>query len=206
MIYLSLFWEFFKIGLFTIGGGYAMYPLIRQTVLNKGWLSADMLTNFVGISESTPGPFAINVATFVGMQTGQAEYGTVFAGILGAACTTLGVVLPSLIIIMIIAKLFKSFADSNAVQAVLYGMRPAVLGLILSAVTLLLAGLVFPSLTFLSLDSSSLKPFNYLYLILIVFFFALSNVKIKQKRISPILLILFSAVVGILLFGVFSLS
>lgn len=90
MIYLELFFTFFKIGLFTFGGGYAMIPMIQQSVVAKGWLTVDEVMSFVGIAESTPGPFAINIATFVGMSQ---------SGILGAVCTTLGVVMPSFIII-----------------------------------------------------------------------------------------------------------
>ena len=95
MTYLTLFWTFFKIGLFTFGGGYAMLPLIQQYVLGFGWLSEEELVNFVAVSESTPGPFAINIATYVGSSQ---------AGVLGAFFTTLGVVLPSFIIIFIVAK------------------------------------------------------------------------------------------------------
>ncbi|MEG2014540.1 MAG: chromate transporter, partial [Clostridia bacterium] len=101
MIYLDLFWAYFKIGLFTIGGGYAMVPMIIQiVVLDKAWISKEMLTNFIAISESTPGPFAINLATFVGMEMGKTAGLGVFGGFLGAGVTTFAVVLPSIIIIM----------------------------------------------------------------------------------------------------------
>ena len=98
MIFLELFITFFKIGAFTFGGGYAMLPLIQEEVLSKGWISAESLVNFIAISESTPGPFAVNMATFVGSAQG---------GFLGAFLATLGVVLPSFIIILIIAALIK---------------------------------------------------------------------------------------------------
>ena len=97
MIYLKLFLSFFKIGLFTFGGGYAMIPLIQETVLNNNWMGLEKLIDFIAISESTPGPFAINMATFIGTTKG---------GFIGAVFSTLGVVLPSFIIILIVAIKF----------------------------------------------------------------------------------------------------
>ena len=104
MIYIVLFLTFFKIGAFTFGGGYAMLPLIQEEVLKKAWLSQQEIIDFIAVSESTPGPFAVNMATFIGSQTG---------GILGAVCATLGVVLPSFIIILIVAKCFEVFGTSG---------------------------------------------------------------------------------------------
>ena len=95
MIFLELFWVFFLIGAFTFGGGYAMLPLMQAEVTAKGWISNEAVVNFIAVSESTPGPFAINMATYVGSEMG---------GVLGAACATLGVVLPSFVIILIVAK------------------------------------------------------------------------------------------------------
>ena len=97
-IYLILFFEFFKIGLFTFGGGYAMIPLVREVVLEYGWMSEDAFTNFIGVCESTPGPIAVNMATYVGSSTG---------GIIGSIMATIGVVLPSMIIIILILTLLK---------------------------------------------------------------------------------------------------
>ena len=110
MIYLELFWTFFLIGAFTFGGGYAMLPLIQIEVVNKGWLANEAVVNFVAVSESTPGPFAINMATYVGSEMG---------GILGAACATLGVVMPSFIIILIVAKCYDRFKKSKLVKGVM---------------------------------------------------------------------------------------
>ena len=121
MILLDLFLTFFKIGITTFGGGYAMIPLIQSEVVAKGWLSETALVNFIAVSESTPGPFAINIATYVGRVT---------AGILGSAMATLGVVLPSFIIILIVAKFYKKFRESKTVQGAMTGLRPAVIGLI----------------------------------------------------------------------------
>ena len=100
MILLELFLTFFKIGMFTIGGGYAMLPLIQADVIAHGWMPEEQIVNFIAVSESTPGPFAINISTYVGSQVG---------GILGAVCATLGVVLPSFIIILIVARIFEKF-------------------------------------------------------------------------------------------------
>ena len=125
MIYLELFWTFFTIGAFTFGGGYAMLPLIQIEVVNKGWLSNDAVVNFVAVSESTPGPFAINMATYVGSEMG---------GVLGSACATLGVVLPSFIIILIVAKCYDRFKQSKLVKGAMSGLKPAVIGMIGTAV------------------------------------------------------------------------
>lgn len=125
MIYLKLFWEFLKIGLFTFGGGYAMLPLIEETVLANGWLSKQQLVDFIAVSESTPGPFAVNISTYIGERTG---------GIPGALCATAGVVLPSFIIILIVARCYEKFKESKIVNGCLSGLRPAVVALIGSAV------------------------------------------------------------------------
>ena len=125
MIYLELFWTFFTIGAFTFGGGYAMLPLIQIEVVNKGWLANEAVVNFIAVSESTPGPFAINMATYVGSEMG---------GILGAACATLGVVMPSFIIILIVAKCYDRFKNSKVVKGAMSGLKPAVIGMIGTAV------------------------------------------------------------------------
>ena len=125
MIYLELFWTFFVIGAFTFGGGYAMLPLIQIEVVNKGWMANEAVANFVAVSESTPGPFAINMATYVGSEMG---------GVLGAACATLGVVLPSFIIILIVAKCYDRFKKSKLVKGAMSGPKPAVIGMIGTAV------------------------------------------------------------------------
>ena len=125
MIYLELFWTFFLIGAFTFGGGYAMLPLIQIEVVNKGWLANEAVVNFIAVSESTPGPFAINMATYVGSEMG---------GILGAACATLGVVMPSFVIILTVAKCYDRFKNSKLVKGAMSGLNPAVIGMIGTAV------------------------------------------------------------------------
>lgn len=133
MIFLELFWTFFKIGLFIFGGGYGMIPIIKQEMATNGWITADMMSNFIGISETTPGPIAINMATFVGSEVG----GTAGSAFLGALLATLGVVLPSFIIIIMIAAIFKNFMDNRFVKMVLSGIKPVVLGLIFATGVLL---------------------------------------------------------------------
>jgi len=125
MIYLELFWTFFLIGAMTFGGGYAMLPLIQAEVAAKGWLGEEALVNFVAVSESTPGPFAVNMATYVGSEMG---------GVLGAACATVGVVLPSFVIILIVAKCYDAFRTSSLVKGTMSGLKPAVVGIIGTAV------------------------------------------------------------------------
>lgn len=205
MVYLLLFWEYFKIGLFTIGGGYAMVPMVKQIVAKHGWMTENELTNFMGIAESTPGPFAINLATFVGTEVGKTTSLGVFGGILGALTATVAVVLPSVIIIIIVTKLFEKFKSSKWIQGALCGIKPVVVGLILSAVITVGAGEVLPNLNFKNITSDGFSQFNWISLILIAVFLPLSRVKIKGKKIHHIFLILFSAVVGVILFGVFKI-
>ena len=107
MIYLLLFFTFLKIGAFTFGGGYAMLPLVQGEVASHGWMTAEELVNFIAVSESTPGPFAVNVSTYVGAETG---------GLPGAFCATLGVVLPSFVIILIVAKCFERFQKLSLIH------------------------------------------------------------------------------------------
>lgn len=206
MIYLTLFWEYFKIGLFTIGGGYAMLPLVTQVVEQYGWLTKAELLNFIGIAESTPGPFAINLATFIGVKVGGTVGLGVFGSILGAIIATFAVVLPSLIIIIVVTKLFQKFQSSKYVQGVLYGIKPVVVGLILSALLTVGCQVVLPKLNLKAIEQSGFAEFNWISLILAAAFVPLSQIKIRKKKIHPIILIVLSAVLGIVLFGVFNLS
>lgn len=124
MIYIRLFLSFFKIGLFTFGGGYAMLPLIEKEVLKNNWMRLEELINFVAVSESTPGPFAVNISTYVGRVVG---------GFFGAISATLGVVLPSFLIILLLAKCYGRFKESKIVKGCMNGLHPAVVGLIAAA-------------------------------------------------------------------------
>ncbi len=186
---LSLFLTFFKIGLFTIGGGYAMIPLIQRDVVANGWLTQQQLVDFIAVSESTPGPFAINIATFVGMKTN---------GVLGALMTTLGVILPSFIIILVIAKYFMTFRENRYVQAALAGLRPTVIGLIAAAaVTIGVSTFTTTSIDLQNIGAFFADGIDYKGLILFVILFALS----RWKKLSPILIILSAGGLGLILYG-----
>lgn len=202
MVFLTLFWEYFKIGLFTIGGGYAMLPMVQQVIEKYGWLTRKELINFIGVAESTPGPFAINLATFVGINVGSQTSLGIFGGFLGTTVATFAVVLPSLIIIIIVTKLFQKFRTNKYVQGVLYGIRPVVVGLILSAVLSVGCAVILPNLNLTSINKEGFSQFNWISLIIVAVFFPLSRIKIKGKKIHPILLILAAAAVGVVVFGV----
>ena len=187
MIYLKSLWTFFKIGLFTIGGGYAMIPMIKSEVIAVGWLTEGELLDFMAISESTPGPFAVNVATFVGFNE---------AGLLGAFVSTLGIILPSFIIILIVSKIVNKFLNNKYVNYALTGVRPVVVGLILAvAVSLIYSGLLNSEFVLANL--------SFGVLIIMVIVFTLSRFK---KTKNPILLISISAVLGIILFGLIGIN
>ena len=184
---LELFWIFFKIGLFTIGGGYAMIPMITDQVVDKGWLTLPQLIDFIAVSESTPGPFAVNIATFVGMEE---------AGLLGAVFTTCGVVLPSFLIIYLISTLFYDrFIGNRTVQGALNGIRPAVLGLITSAALTVLLSAVFSGAELTGGLSALAGGFRLSGLLILLILIGIKRVK---KKIHPILLIAIAAALGIL--------
>ena len=177
MIFLRLFWEFFKTGLFAIGGGMATVPFLFDISARTGWFTASELANMIAVSESTPGPIGINMATYVGFET---------AGILGGVVATIGLVTPSVIIIIIIAKLLARFADNPIVQTVFKYLRPAVIGLLLYALWQLLP------LTFLGEDRSIL-------VLPVIAFAVLLFCMLKWKKIHPIAWIGVGAVFGLVL-------
>ena len=174
MIFLELFWSFFKTGLFTFGGGYAMLPLIQSEVLSHGWLSAEEIVNFIAVSESTPGPFAVNISTYVGRVT---------AGVPGAACATLGVVLPSFLIILAVARFYGQFKRSRIVEGAMSGLRPTVIGLIAAALLSLGRGVFTPSQGWGPVAVSG------------AIFLLMAFLAFKKKH--PILLIALSAAIGV---------
>ncbi len=185
----ALFFTFLKIGLFTIGGGYAMIPLIQREVLANGWLTQEQLVDFIAVSESTPGPFAINIATFVGMET---------HGILGAIMTTLGVVLPSFVIILVIAKYFLTFRENRFVQAALTGLRPTVIGLIAAAaVTIGISTFTTTAIDWKNISDFLSDGIDWKAVILFVILFVIS----RLKKLSPILIILTAGGLGLILYG-----
>lgn len=189
MLELQLFWTFFKIGLFTIGGGHAMIPLIMEEIVAKGWLSQEVLLDFIAISESTPGPFAVNIATYAGQEV---------AGIGGAIMCTLGVVLPSLIIIIIIAKFFSRYMNRPVVQEVFDHVSGSVTGLLFS-VAVEVGILVMFGMDGL-LNAEAFKP-DWIAIGLFLGLLAISFIKIKKKKLPPIAIIILSAVGGVLLYG-----
>lgn len=196
MIYLQLFWTFFKIGLFTIGGGQAMIPMISQEVVEKGWLTLDEVQSFIAISESTPGPFAVNIATYTGVSVLQSA--GVGESILGAICATLGVVLPSLVIITLIALAFSNFIKKPAVQSVFVYVRSTVTGLLIAV----FAGFVLSTLLGISsVLSHEPVQFDVIGTCLFALLFGLSLIRIKGKTLQPIWLIIIAAVIGTLCYG-----
>ena len=185
MILLELFWVFFLIGAFTFGGGYAMIAMIQQQVTSRGWLTAGELVDFIAIAESTPGPIAVNMATFVGAKLG---------GVLGAACATLGVVLPSFVVILIVARCYRAFCRSKWVKGVMSGLKPAVVGLIGSAVLTVAATVFIPNGISLEMDTyTNVSTWFWLAVTGI-----LLAVTLKWKKLHPIVIIGICAAIGII--------
>ena len=188
MIYLELFWTFFYIGAFTFGGGYAMLPLIQEEVLRRGWIAEEKLLDMVAISESTPGPFAVNMATYIGAEQGSA-YGTL-GGILGAACATLGVVLPSFLVILAVARCYDRFRQSRVVRGCMSGLKPATVGLIGGAVLSVFLTVFFPAGWTVSVfATASFYISAGLFGAMLI---------LALKKVHPILIICISAVAGII--------
>lgn len=188
LLYLELFFTFFKIGLFTIGGGYAMIPLLQNELISKGWATLEEIINFIAISESTPGPFAINMSTFVGVKMG---------GVIGSVLTTAGIVLPSFIIILIIAKYFYNFKDNFYVQGALYGLRPAVIGLLCSSVfSIFVNNFVLDKSLLLSFSQiTSAIDFKGVAILIVSYFIY------NKFKMHPIKLIGICAMFGIILYS-----
>ena len=192
MIFLRLFIEFFKIGLFSVGGGMATLPFLYELSETTGWFTASDLANMVAVGESTPGPIGVNMATYVGFTTGGlTELG--FAGsLLGAVIATLGLITPSIIIILIIAGFLKKFSENRYVTSAFYGIRPASVALVVSAL-ILLCKTVFLNLPERFSDFSFGNSVNWISLALgIVIFLAAT----RFKKIHPIIFIGVGAVVG----------
>ncbi len=191
MLYLQLFWEFFKTGLFAIGGGMATIPFLYDLSDATGWFTHTDLANMIAVGESTPGPIGVNMATYVGYITGMGQIG-VFGAIIGAVVATIGLITPSIIIILIIAAALKGFRDNKYVNNAFYGLRPASTGLIAAAgLSVLFANMFFG-------DEISLALFNWKGLILAVVLWFLTNIVPKVKNLHPIVFIVISAVVGVI--------
>lgn len=193
MIFLELFIRFFFVGLFAIGGGLATLPFLQSMGETTGWFTASDISDMIAISESTPGPIGVNMATYVGYQTGEA-FGS-FGGFIGGIIATLGLIAPSVIVIIIVSNMLKKFKDSKYVQYAFYGLRAASVGLVASA-CLGVAKIAFFSSEVMSETGNFLMAVDYKSIILAaVVFFCVK----KFKKLHPIVLILFSAVVGIAL-------
>ena len=187
MLYLTLFLEFLKIGLFTFGGGYAMIPLIREAVLRHGWLDETQFLNMIGIAEVTPGPIAVNMATYVGSTQ---------AGFLGALLCTLGVILPAFLIMLLISILLKKFMKNKFVQSALSGIKFVAIALIMASAITIFADVLFPytlnnGVSFTP-NTTAIKMF-----ILIVAGYFLLKILLKKKP-GPISIIIMSAIVGLM--------
>ena len=182
MIYLELFLGFLKVGCFTFGGGYGAVALIRDVVLSNGWLSDEMLTYMIAVSESTPGPIMVNMATYIGSSQG---------GLMGAAVATLAVVLPSFFIMLLVSTLLASAIKNKCVQAVLRGLKPCVVGIVLATGIWMTVKNVTPN-------------FDFRAIILTVLLAAISPLwkKFRKKKLSPITLIAISAVLGMVVYGI----
>ncbi len=182
MIFLELFWTFFVIGTFTIGGGYAMLPLIQnQVVTNQGWIDESTFTDVVAISQMTPGPIGINSATYIGYDVLAASGAPEFLCILGSATATFAVVLPSFIIVLALCKVYAKFSDNKIFTGVMSGLRPAVVGLIGAAAVILITPQNFP-------DWKSWVLFAAAFAVSIT------------GRLNPILTILAGGLAGVLMY------
>ena len=185
MIYLQLFWSFLQVGLFSVGGGYAAMPLIEsQVVQGHGWLTMNEFTDLITIAEMTPGPIAINAATFVGTQVG---------GLAGSLVATLGCVLPSCVIVLLLALLYRKYRSMKLMQGILSGLRPGVVGLIGAAGASIFA-LALWNGTLFSFSFSALEPVS-------IFLFAAALFALRKWNVNPIFAIFGAGAAGAVLFS-----
>lgn len=190
MIYLELFLTFLQIGAFSFGGGYGMISLVREKVLEYGWLTEEELLNMIAVSESTPGPIAVNMATFVGSSQG---------GILGSFLATLGVILPSFFIILMIAALMQNLLKYAGVKAFLGCIRPCVVGLILATALTMLMSKV---LHFNHVGDAISLDYRGILILAVLIAVAIGTKIILKKKPSPILMILLSAGLGMVVYAI----
>ena len=185
MIYLQLFWEFLKIGMFAVGGGMATLPFLQDLAEKTGWYSQSLITDMIAISESTPGPIGINMATYVGCNV---------AGFLGGVVATMGEILPAIVIVVTVSRYLEKFRGSKLVDAAFYGLRPAVTGLIaaagISVVQVAMFHFDLYRQTGVLMDAFDLKK---------IVFFVVAFAAIKKFKLHPVVYIACAAVVGILL-------
>lgn len=185
MIYLILFLEFFKIGLFTIGGGFAMIPLIEEIAVRYGWMTESEFFDLIGVCESTPGPIAINMATYIGSSQG---------GLLGSTVATLGVVLPSFIIIIIIATVMKNMTKNRFFKGFMEGVKPVIVALIMSTGFLLL-------LKIAGMTSDNVFNPDFIQIIIFCIITAVFFIykKTAKKKMGSVFIIMLSAILGIVI-------
>ena len=187
MIYIELLIGFLKVGLFSFGGAYAAIPLIRDVVLSYGWIDEEKLSYMIGVSESTPGPIMVNIATYVGTEQG---------GVLGAVVATLAVILPAFVIILLIMAAFKGLIKNERFKAVIDGIKPCVIGIILATGAYMILSNCFQLSGKVSADWRALT----ITLALVMYEFFI-RIKFKKKS-SPLVLISVSAAMGIVLYGI----
>lgn len=184
MIYLALFWEFFKTGLFAVGGGLATLPFLYDMADRTGWFTPSQLADMVAVSESTPGPIGVNMATYVGYVT---------AGVPGAAVATVGLITPSVIVVLLVAAVLKAFRANPWVEAAFRGLRPASVAMIAAA------GLSVAAMTFWNSAASGFGKVNWIPLALAAVLLVLTQWVKPAKKLHPIVFIAVSAAAGVAL-------
>ena len=187
MIYIELFLGFLKVGCFAFGGAYGAIPLIRDVVLSYGWLNDEMLTYMIAVSESTPGPIMVNMATYIGSSQG---------GFLGAVLATLAVVTPAFFIILLVTALLKSAMKNKSVQAILRGMKPCVIGIVLATGIYMVWSSCFGVISDSKIELQSIVIAGILLIAMLGYKY------LAKKRLSPIMLIVLSAMAGIMVYGI----
>lgn len=187
MIYLDLFLGFLKVGCFAFGGAYGAIPLIRDVVLSYGWLNDEMLTYMIAVSESTPGPIMVNMATYIGSSQ---------AGFVGAVLATLAVVMPSFLIIIFIMALLKNALKNRYVQAILSGMKPCVIGIVLAT------GIYMMITNCIDIGFGVIVELQAVIITVLLFMISVGYKYFGKKKISPIMLIMVSAIIGIVVYGI----
>ena len=186
MILLKLWWEFFKIGMFSVGGGMATLPFLYDMSDRTGWFTYNQIADMLAVSESTPGPIGINMATYTGFTT---------AGFWGSLAATLGIITPGIIIVLLIVAVLEKFRKNKYVEAAFYGLRPASTGLIAAA------GILVVEIALLNMDAAKfLDYFNFKAIILAAALLVLTRWVKPTKKLHPIVFIAFSAIVGVLIF------
>ena len=184
MIYLRLFWEFFKTGLFSVGGGLATLPFLSQMSSRFGWFTQDDLGNMLAVSESTPGPIGVNMATYAGNTVG---------GVFGGLLATMALILPSFLVILLVYRIMDRFRDSRYVQGAMKTLRPASVGMVSAAVLGVLGSVLLNKEAIEALQWTKMISLPNLLL-----FIVLLGIYIKFKKIHPVLLLALGAAAGIL--------